>query len=293
MRYLFFIIILATYLPLSAQNQINAEGRKEGRWIVTAGDAGKSDYPSSAIYEEGNYSNGRKVGVWKTFHPNGKIKSDITFEAGRPKGPYTTYYDNGQIEEKGNWSLTKNYGKFVRYYENGNVHQEFDFNESGKRTGAQKYYHPNGKLAIEGNWNGGKESGEVKEYYESGELRVVRVFNEGTMDDAQTKHFESKKLTNIPAIKEPEPVMDESNKVKTTATVNKAELQANIGVFDGNGQHTLYNRNRQISQKGEFKNGRLYDGKLYRYNTDGILQKIEIYQNGKYVGEGVIEDSMK
>jgi hypothetical protein len=38
-------------------------------------------------------------------------------------------------------------------------------------------------------------------------------------------------------------------------------------------------------------NGRLYDGKWYRYNTDGILIRIEIYKGGKFIGLGVIGEN--
>lgn len=291
MKFLLSLIIFFFSLTLFAQNQINENGRKEGPWKVKAEDARKKGYDPNAIYEEGSYENGRKVGVWKVYHPNGKLKSEITFVSGRPKGPYTTYYANGQIEEKGNWSITKNYGKFVRYYEDGTIHQEFEFNESGKRTGTQKYYHPNGKLAIEGTWDGGKESGEVKEYYDTGELRVVRTFNDGVNDDSKTQHFESK-IAVQPKIKDPEPVKDDNNKEIKPVSVVEAQLETNIGNFDGNGQHTLY-KNHRIAQKGIFKNGYLYNGKSYLYNRDGILHKIEVYQNGKYIGDAPIDKSMK
>ena len=33
---------------------------------------------------------------------------------------------------------------------------------------------------------------------------------------------------------------------------------------------------------GEFKNGKLYNGKLYIYDENGLLEKIEIYKKGKY-----------
>ncbi|MBL4651402.1 MAG: hypothetical protein JKY53_00855 [Flavobacteriales bacterium] len=52
----------------------------------------------------------------------------------------------------------------------------------------------------------------------------------------------------------------------------------------------MYNKNRQISQKGEFRGGRLVDGKWYRYDENGLLNSIEIYKNGKYIGDAQIED---
>jgi antitoxin component YwqK of YwqJK toxin-antitoxin module len=48
----------------------------------------------------------------------------------------------------------------------------------------------------------------------------------------------------------------------------------------------VYNANDEIWMDGEFKNGQLYDGKVYDYDQDGILQKVRIFKNGKYHSEG-------
>lgn len=285
------IAFLGVSTMLLGQNQTNESGRRVGRWVITGAIAKNAEYAAGAKVEEGEYNDGRKVGVWKTYYPSGKIKNEITYEAGRPKGPYTTYYENGQVEEQGNWSLTKNYGTFKRYYENGQVSQEFEFDQTGKRNGTQKYYYENGQLMIVGTWNGGKEAGTVTEYYETGEVKSVRVFNDGQMDDSKSVFKEPK--TPAQANIEPEPVKDESNKVKTAVVVSPSDAAPNIGHFDGNGYHTLYNKDRQISQKGIFKNGRLWDGKYYKYDKNGILTNIEIYQNGVYIGEGVIDPNTK
>ncbi len=290
-RTILFAALLFIGTGLFAQNETNAEGRRVGYWKVTAADDPKAGYSPDALVEEGKYEVGRKVGVWKAYFPSGKIKSEITYITGRPKGPYTTYYENGQIEEKGNWSLNKNQGKFTRYYENGQVQQDFTFDDTGKRNGAQKYFYENGQLMIEGNWNGGKEDGEVKEYFENGEVKSVRVFNGGKMDAAQSTFKKPSTPAAAPKT-EPEPVKVD-DKAKTTVAVAKAEANPNIGYFDGNGQHTLYNKNRQISQKGLFQSGRLKDGKVYRYDDNGILQTIEMYKNFRYVGDGVITADMR
>lgn len=292
MKFSLVLFLCLFSVHLLAQNQTNAEGRRDGHWVVKGTDSKKPGYAANAIVEEGDYQNGRKVGVWKTFYPNGELKNEITFEGGRPKGPYTTYYENGQVEEQGSWSTNKNTGSFKRFYENGQVQQDFTFNTSGKRDGPQKYYYDNGQLMIEGNWNGGKESGEVKEYFENGKVKSVRVYNDGKMDESKSTFNETAPEAKTVAVT-PAPVKDENNKVKTTVAVSQTKDAPNIGRFDGNGQHTLYNKDRQISQKGEFKNGRMVNGKWFKYNKDGILVKIEIYSNGQYVGDGVIDKSMQ
>ncbi|MEZ4722872.1 MAG: toxin-antitoxin system YwqK family antitoxin [Flavobacteriales bacterium] len=291
-KHLIFTLLMLTSVFAMAQNAMNAEGRKHGPWVILGADAGKPGYAPDAKVEEGTFENGRKVGMWKMYYPSGKLKSEINHEGGRPKGPYKTYYENGVVEEEGNWALNKQTGNFKRYYENGQVSQQFTFNETGKREGKQTYFYENGQVMIEGNWNGGKEDGEIKEYFEDGSVKSVRVFDGGNMD-ASKSTFKEPPSPQVAVKAEPEPVKDESNKVKTTVKVAAADAKPNIGYFDGNGQHTLYNKNRQISQKGEFKSGRLWDGKWYKYDSNGILTNVEIYQNGQYIGEGVIDPNMK
>jgi len=291
LKTLLIALLIIAGSTVYAQNKTNEEGRRVGYWKITGEVDSKPGYSPDALIEEGEYNAGRKVGMWKAYYPSGKIKSEITYAMGRPKGPYKTYYENGQVEEQGSWSLNKNQGKFTRYYENGQVQQSFNFDETGKRNGPQKYFYENGQLMIEGNWNGGKEDGAVKEYFEDGSVKSVRVFNGGKMDETKSTFNKPKTPAAAPKT-DPEPVK-QNNQVKTTVTVEKVESAPNIGYFDGNGDHTLYNKNRQISQKGFFQSGRLKGGKIYRYNRDGILTNIEIYQNFRYVGEGVIPDNMK
>ncbi|MDC1221648.1 toxin-antitoxin system YwqK family antitoxin [Salibacteraceae bacterium] len=292
MKFIPLLIFLFASAITFGQNATNADGRRVGAWIVKGVDSKKPGYSDDAIVEKGNYANGRKVGLWVTYFPSGKVKSEITHINGRPKGPYKTFYENGKIEDQGNWALNKQTGDFKRYYENGQVSQNFSFNDSGKRDGKQVYYHENGQVMIEGNWAGGKEDGEIKEYFSDGSVKSVRVFHGGQMDDSKSS-FKNAPSASVAVKTEPEPVKDESNNIKVSQKVTASTAKPNTGLFDGNGQHTLYNRNRQISQKGVFRGGRLYTGKVFKYNDDGILTNVEMYQSGKYIGEGVIDKNMQ
>ena len=292
MKHLPLIILLFVSSAVFSQNTTNAEGRKVGAWVVKGSHSKKPGYAANAIVEEGTYENGRKMGQWKLYFPSGKIRSEITYINGRPKGAYKTYYENGNVEEQGNWALNKQTGSFKRYHENGQVSQQFTFNDSGKRDGVQKYFHENGQLTIEGSWNGGKEDGAIKEYFEDGSVKSVRVFNGGQMD-ASKSTFKEASSPAVAVKATPEPVRDASDKVKTTVKVATTTAKPNTGFFDGNGQHTLYNKNKQILQKGLFRNGRLWDGKLFKYDGNGLLTNVEMYQSGKYIGEGVIDKNMQ
>ena len=47
-----------------------------------------------------------------------------------------------------------------------------------------------------------------------------------------------------------------------------------------NGFHELYNENNQITKKGHFEGGRLYNGSVNIYKQDGTISHIEIIKDG-------------
>lgn len=266
-------------------NLTDAAGKRQGKWIVTNKIANKPCYTPEQKVEEGVYVDGRKTGLWKEYYCNNNLKSEITFENNRPSGYAKMYHENGKIKEEGLWKNNRWVGDYKLYYENGQVQQAFKFNTTGKREGDQKYFYENGQKMIEGNWAEGKEAGIVREYYENGDLKSEKNFEGGFLDVASVKNFEPKqpvKEVVKQTVKDPDPT--------PPVTVEKVE-KPNSGTFNGEGQHTLYNANKQISKKGLFHSNRLVDGKVYIYSSNGILTRIALYKNGKYVGDGVIEDS--
>ena len=80
-------------------------------------------------------------------------------------------------------------------------------------------------------------------------------------------------------------------KVKDDEKPNEAtKKEAAKGPTVLNGQYTLYNRNKQISKDGIFKDNRLIDGKSYIYDENGILQRVAVFKAGVYVGDTQVEN---
>ena len=267
-------------------NIIDFQGLKQGRWITFGRSKPNTCYQLTSKVEEGKYTDNKKNGIWKEYFCNGNTKNKITFQNGRPDGYAIMYHENGKISEEGTWKINKWVGNYKLYYDNGQVQQEFTFNNGGKREGPQKYYYEDGTTQIEGNWRAGKESGIIKEYYPNGDVKKEVNYNNGDADVASIKTFEPKKPIKVEA---PETI-DKSKKViadlkAETLQDPKAKLPTVL-----NGPHVLYNKNRQKTADGIFKDNRLMDGKNYKYNNDGILQRVEIYKNGAYIGDAQIDD---
>lgn len=270
-----------------APNQVDANGLKQGYWIVLNTVKKLPNYPAEAKVEEGKFADSKKIGIWKTYFPSGNLKSEITYTNNRPSGYAKMYYENGKLQEEGNWENNRWVGGYKSYYENGQVFYDFKYNTTGKREGEQKYFYDNGQVMMKGEMHDGKEAGVWEEHYENGDLRAKKAFNDGALDAENTEVYAPKQP--LPPKKE-EVVSKEPPKIVDSKVEKANEAQK---PFDGNGHAKLFLPGARISKDGDFKNYRLINGKDYVYNSDGILERIAVYKDGKYVGDAPIEDKDK
>ena len=288
--FLTFREVTATeYLPLrhliqrfETQNMTDSSGRRQGYWKITGSMSVEEGYKATQVIEEGNYIDNKREGIWKKYYPTGALQSEITYQHNHPFGAYKTFYPNGNIEEEGFWRTNKNTGGFKRYHENGKPAQEFSFNTYGKRNGVQKYYYPNGRLQLEVEVENGVAHGFYKSYYPDGTLREKKRITNGEVEPGSVEKHQPaslyKEIADVPEL-------------PRTETIPIHEDRPNLEEFKETGFNTLYNRNKQLSQVGEFVNGRLTDGKWYKYDENGLLKKVEVYKEGRFIGYGIIEDS--
>jgi antitoxin component YwqK of YwqJK toxin-antitoxin module len=264
-------------------NRTDQSGKRQGYWVIKGYMSNDKAYSPDAIVEEGEYKDNRREGLWKRFWPNGKPKSEVNYVFGKPEGHYKIYYETGQMEEEGDWVDSRNVGEFKRWHPSGNMQQLFMFSQNGKRNGVQKYFYENGKLAMEVNIHNGEEHGVCKRYNEDGSLKEEMVFDGGELKPGSSKEYSDKPGGEIV---EADPYNKSIGK-ESTAPEGKVNAAA---VFKPNGYNVMYNKNGQMAQAGVYSNGRLWDGKMYVYNSDGILIRIEVYKGGRYLGSGVLEE---
>jgi antitoxin component YwqK of YwqJK toxin-antitoxin module len=270
-------------------NKVDADGRKQGKWVVLGRHKSGCHRPDQKV-EQGMYADNRKTGTWIEFYCNGNMRNRITFVNGRPDGYAQLFHENGKISEEGIWKNNRWTGNYKLYYDNGEVQHEFVFGPTGKREGPQKYYYENGQLAIEGNFENGKESGVIKEYYENGDQKSEKNYTDGAVDANSIKEFQPKK----PIAKRSDVPEENAPVIKVRADEKPNEAAKSVSPAKGpivlNGQYTLYNKNKQITKDGIFKDNRFIEGKAYFYDENGILQRIAVYRNSMYVGDAQVEN---
>jgi len=163
------------------------------------------------------------------------------------------------------------------------IAQEKNFNAEGKAEGTQKYFYENGQVELEFNSSNGKNVGTATRYWPNGDIKEIIEFDA----EGNGKSSGEKKMVNPPVILESE---KEEKKIGEGIAAKGDENEAQKtgkGIVDG--YHKTYNKNKDILMDGEFKNGKLFSGKHYIYDEYGLLEKIEVYKNGKYIGNGVVE----
>ena len=127
----------------------------------------------------------------------------------------------------------------------------------------------------------GKETGICRRFDDQGNLIEEKNFNNGELVTGSLKVY--KKEKKAPVVKDDYDPLVGAPSPKPVDQTNPATP------FLPNGFNTLYNKNGQVSNIGEFKNGRLYEGKVYEYDESGLLIAVHVFQNGVRVGNGVLD----
>ncbi|MDG2153554.1 MAG: hypothetical protein P8K10_06430 [Crocinitomicaceae bacterium] len=258
-----------------AQNGFDSNGKKTGKWIFKGKDHPRSGHASNTKVEEGNFIQGRKEGMWIKYHRDGRtIRVKGHYANNRPSGFYIRYHKNAKKFEEANFIQDKYKGVYNRYYTNGKPAYSGNYNNKGEESGLIKYYFKNGKVQMEYMAKNGKPFGKIKNYYRNGSLK-----SEIILDGAGKK---KSAINYDPSIEKPVQVIEK--KTVGAPVVNNPNTH---GVsFEFFGYNKVYNSNDEIWMDGIFKNGKLWDGKLYIYDEDGIIQKVKVFKKGVYHSDG-------
>lgn len=257
-------------------NKKDAQGKKQGKWIYFGKDRPEEGFPTNGKIEEGKYEDDRKEGLWIKYYNDGvtpKLKGE--YVNNRPQGAYVKIYPNGKIREVGTFERNQYQDSLVRFYQNGVREYEAKFNNDGKEQGSIKYYYENGQLEFEYIAQNGKPNGKAVRYYENGDVKEVMYYS----PDGSLEKSEKKEMVN-PSVK-----VVELNVSKEIAPKIANPLTKGIK-FQPNGYNKVFNENDEIWQDGTFKNGMLWEGKVYQYDKDGILLKVKVFKDGVYHSDG-------
>lgn len=255
-------------------NQKDEKGRKQGKWIFFGKDDPKKGYPMEGKIAEGTYRDDRRHGHWIMYYKDGETpKTEGEFVNNRPNGPFVRYHPNGQIKEMGTFNKNRYTDSLKRFNENGVVVYESNYNEAGKESGTVKYFYDNGYPEFVYQSSNGIPTGKATRYWPNGDIKEEIIYaSDGTVQETSGEI----QRVNAP-IKVEKPGGDNTK---------KAPNPIGISGFKPNDYNKIYNDDKELWMEGYFKDGRLWDGRLYIYDEDGLILKLEVYKEGKYHSDG-------
>ncbi|MDX1651430.1 MAG: hypothetical protein R3277_02985 [Brumimicrobium sp.] len=255
-------------------NQKDEKGQKQGKWIFFGKDEPEKGYPMEGKISEGTYKDDRKNGRWIMYYKDGETpRTEGEFVNNRPNGPFIKYHPNGKVKEQGTFNKMRYVDSLTRFNENGIKVYESSYNDAGKEEGKVVHYHDNGKPQFVYNAQNGVPTGKATRYWPNGDIKEEITYGaDGTV------------VSTSGTIERKNPPVD----LETPSTGNTKQAPKPQGGsdFKPNGYNKVYNDDKELWMEGEFKNGRLYDGRLYVYDEDGLLLKVEVYKEGKYHSDG-------
>jgi antitoxin component YwqK of YwqJK toxin-antitoxin module len=272
----FLVSIVNNSYALANKNQdnpkvnfIDDKGLKQGKWVFLGKDQPEKGFPYNGKIEEGTFKNDRKEGRWIFYYNDGMTpKTEEVFIDNRPNGEFIKYFPNGQIKERGTFSHMKYSNKLTRYNEKGIKIFEATFNDQGNEEGLVQHFYDNGNLELEYTAKNGIPSGKVTRYWPNGDIKQIIVFDENGLP-AEISEF--KEMEN------PEVVVK-----KPVKTIKKGPVVKSFEGFNPNGYNKVYNSMKELWLEGTFKQSQLWDGRVYIYDEDGLLLKIEVYKEGVF-----------
>lgn len=291
-----FSTLISVFAASSAQriNRLNANGEREGWWVVAADNDPISPNEDTKKYKEGNYRNGRRVGVWVTYYEDGVTPRLIgEYADNRPAGTYFKFDRKGSLVQAS--SVPRRIPASQALVTSNRLYScKMMFSQreiiAGQVFFANRLFKKD--LAVQFWMTASMEHTES-------ESKLV--------DYSWLNANYTNILTAYTAIRTPkkmrlEPLMAET----VSAPVQQNAPAANRGLayyhppvlrsprvakgltFQPNGLNKVYTENSEIWMDGYFIKGQLYNGKVFVYDRDGVLLKVRVYKDGVYDSDGVL-----
>ena len=164
------LITNRTYFD-SEQTKLKSEGtidkntqRKEGHWkfynrkgeLVKAGiykddnETGTWEY-FSPLRQKGELINGKKNGIWKSFHNDGSISTIANYDNNQQEGKCESFYQNGKLWTESYYINGKLNGPHITFSQRNGDTSLYETYVDNQRNGLFKNYH-NGMPYVIGHW---------------------------------------------------------------------------------------------------------------------------------------------
>ena len=177
MKYLVIILFFTCSLFAQNNNQLDANGKKQGVWKGTYEQSKRPRY-------EGTFEHGKEVGMFKFFDDTsvGTLIATREFNS-KDNSCYSIFYNQKGNKVSEGKLVNKLYvGEWKYYHEDSPLVMTSENYSNGKLNGLRKVTYPSGKIAEEAYYKNGKKDGSYKKYTESGIVLEESLYKNGEFE---------------------------------------------------------------------------------------------------------------
>lgn len=163
-------------------NQFNAQNQRTGLW--------RKYYSNQSIRYEGNFENGKEVGVFKFYDKDNYSFPVIIKRYSKTSDSVNVefYTKKGWLQSKGKFLDKSRVGLWEYFFEDGKILSTEEYHQ-GKLHGELKNYYPNGKITEHTIYRNGMKNGFSRKYSSDGIL-IEEVHYKNDLLDGLAKYFE-------------------------------------------------------------------------------------------------------
>lgn len=175
------MILCSGITGLLAQNQLDEQGRKTGPWKV--------DYPNGLTLYEGEFSEGKPVGLMLRYYEGGALRARMNFDPDSDRSFAEMFYKNSKKAAEGLYTGKDKDSVWTYYSESDGTLRMRESFVSGKLDGKVYRYYPSGPVSEEVCWAGNKREGPWKQYFEDGLIRLESKHQNNMLNGSYRVYF--------------------------------------------------------------------------------------------------------
>lgn len=124
-------------------------------------------HPNGFLWQEGQYLNNEREGLWTSRHDTGALESQGVFRSGFSEGVWTWWYSNGTTSAKGEYQQDLRQGEWRYWHANGHQKTIMLFKD-GLAEGESTHFDESGRKVRTTTWHKGKRHGPETEFDQDG-----------------------------------------------------------------------------------------------------------------------------
>ncbi len=264
-------------------------------------------YENGVLSSEGNLRDGKPDGYWKTYNDKGILISEGNRKNFELDSLWKFYNENGKLTMEINYLKGKKNGIRRSFLDKETIEESF---RDDIKQGLTKYYYPNGKIRQIIPFDNGLEHGISKEFDEDSIIISLIEFKRGMVTNRERINRKDKKglkqgywktfWANDKTRTEGYFINDKKNGFFKTFSIEgnllsiekyiNDELQLDVPELRKLEVRTDYYPDGKIKTVGSYNNG-VAEGVRREYLKDGTIAESYIFNKGKIIGKGIVDET--